>query len=272
MASHRVEARIGAQLKKYQPVLEQAKQKDISESDTCLIIRDLLCDVLGYKKFEDITTEHNIRGNFVDLAVHTDGKMRFLIEAKAIGITLKDQHVKQAVDYAANQGTDWVVLTNAAVWRLYKVIFSQPIDKVLVCEIDWPTLGAKNSDVIEFFGNISREEFSKDTMDDFLQRKEMSSKFVLAAVITTDGIIEQIRKEIRRLSGIRIDADYLRQTICGEVIKRELIDSDEGKAAQATVKRLLRCQKKNGRSSPEPHTPTPVPEIVTTEGPARLAE
>lgn len=245
MVSQRVEARITAQLKKYQGVLEQAKRKDISESDTCLIIRDMLCDVLGYEKFEDITTEHNIRGNFVDLAVHTDGKMRFLIEAKAIGITIKDQHVKQVVDYAANQGSDWVVLTNGAVWRVYKVMFSQPIDKVLVCEVDLLSLGPRNADVVEFFANLSREEFSKDTMSDYLQRKEMSSKFVLAAVLTTEAMVEQLRKEIRRLSGIRIEPDYLRQTLCGEVIKRELIDSDEGKLAQATVKRCLRAQKRN---------------------------
>jgi len=27
-------------------------------------------------------------------------------------------HVKQAVDYAANEGISWVVLSNGAVWRL----------------------------------------------------------------------------------------------------------------------------------------------------------
>lgn len=257
MPSQRLEARISSQLKKYQTVLTAAKQKDISESDTCLIIRDILCDVLGYKKFEDITTEHNIRGNFVDLAVQVDAKMRFLLEAKAIGITLKDQHVRQAIDYAANQGTEWVVLSNGAVWRIYKVVFSQPIDKVLVCEVDLLALGPKNPDAIELFGNLSREDFSKDTMSEYLQRKEMSSKFALAAVLLTDGMIEQVRKEIRRLSGIRIDSDYLRKTLCGDVIKRELIDSDEGKAAQSTVKRLLRAQKRNDRSPAEGRTDTP---------------
>lgn len=265
MATQRVEARITAQLKKYQGVLEQAKQKDISESDTCLIIRDMLCDVLGYEKFEDITTEHNVRGNFVDLAVHTDGKMRFLIEAKAIGITLKDQHVKQVVDYAANQGAEWVVLTNGAVWRVYKVMFSQPIDKVLVCEVDLLSLGPKNADVVELFGNLSREEFSKDTMGDYLQRKEMSSKFVLAAVLTTETMVEQLRKEIRRLSGIRIDADYLKQTLCGEVIKRELIDSDEGKLAQTTVKRCLRAQKKVKNTDTDPAKTDAVEPVQTVQ-------
>lgn len=254
--SAKVETRIATQLKRYRPILEQAKQRDISESDTSLIICDLLSDVLGYKKFDHITTEHNIRGSYVDLAIKTDGRVRFLIEVKAIGIPLKDQHVKQAVDYAANQGTDWVVLTNGAVWRIYNVQFSQPIDKVLVSEIDLLTSSPKSPDVIECLGNLSREEFSKETMFEFLQRQEITSKFAIAAVMMTDSMIDSLRKEIRRLSGIRADEDYLRKTLCEEVIKRELIDSEEGKAAQAAVKRYLRAHaREKNRASSEGEKP-----------------
>ena len=53
-----------------------------------------------------------IRSTFCDLAVKLDGHLAFLIEVKAIGLELKEQFVKQAVDYAANQGVEWVVLTN----------------------------------------------------------------------------------------------------------------------------------------------------------------
>lgn len=40
------------------------------------------------------------------LAVHVDGDLAMLLEVKAIGLDLKDQHTKQAVDYAANKGCD----------------------------------------------------------------------------------------------------------------------------------------------------------------------
>lgn len=263
--SAKVETRIAAQLKKYQPILEQAKQRDISESDTCLIICDFLSDVLGYKKFDHITTEHNIRGSFVDLAVQTDGTIRFLIEVKAIGIPLKDQHVKQVVDYASNQGTEWVVLTNGAVWRVYKIQFSQPIEKNLVCEFDLLSSGPKSPEVIECFGNLSREEFSKETMTEFFNQKEITSKFAIASVLLTEGMIEELRKEIRRLSGIRVDPEYLLETLSDEVIKRELIDSEEGKTAQATVKRYLRAQaREKNRSSTDsekPSSPTASPTV-----------
>lgn len=62
------------------------------------------------------------------VAIKLEGGLQFLIEVKAIGTELKDAHVKQAVDYAANQGTDWVVLTNGLSWRIYKVTFTKPIE------------------------------------------------------------------------------------------------------------------------------------------------
>jgi predicted type IV restriction endonuclease len=37
-----------------------------------------------------------------------------------VGADLKESYVKQAVDYAANQGVDWVVLTNGTIWQIYK--------------------------------------------------------------------------------------------------------------------------------------------------------
>ena len=240
--SAKVEARIASQIKKFLPILDQAKQRDISELDTSLIVCEMLTEVLGYNKFDNITTEHNIRGTYVDLAVQIDGTPRFLVEVKAIGISLKDQHVKQAVDYAANKGTEWVVLTNGVVWRVYNVQFSQPIEKNMICEIDLLSSRPKSPEVIECFGNLSREEFSKDTMSEFLQRKEIASKFAIASILVTDAMIDELRKEIRRLSGIRLEPDYLREVLLGEVIKRDLIDSEEGKAAQALVKRYLKAQ------------------------------
>jgi len=271
-ASVKIEARIVAQLKKYQSILGQAKQKDISESDTSSIVREMLCDVLGCHKFEDITGEHNIRGTFVDLAVQADGRMLFLVEVKAIGIPLKDQHVKQAIDYAANQGTEWVVLTNAAEWRVYKVQFSKPIDKILVCGFDLLTMTPKNQDVIECFGNLSREEFSKETMAEFFQRKEICSKFTFAAVLQTDAMIESLRKEIRRLSGIRIDPDVIRKIMSDEVIKRELIDSEDGKNSQSIVKKYLKAQaREKSRDADEDPAQDEAKQVLPPEAAAQAA-
>jgi len=91
------------------------------EHEKSRILRDILNAVFGYDKYAELTSEHAIRGTYCDLAVRIDGKLAFLLEVKAVGLDLKDQHVKQSVDYAANQGCEWVVLTNGIEWRLLKV-------------------------------------------------------------------------------------------------------------------------------------------------------
>ena len=60
--SARVAERISTQLKKYQSILADAQARDVSESDTAVIVGDMLVDVLGYKKYVEVTTEHAIRG------------------------------------------------------------------------------------------------------------------------------------------------------------------------------------------------------------------
>ncbi len=239
--SAKVAARISGQLKKYQSILKAAKQRDISEGDTVTIITDILADVLGYDKYKEVSSEHAIRGTYVDLAVTVDEKRRFLIEAKAINVELKDAHVKQAIDYAANEGINWVVLSNGAVWRLYCLKFGKPIDKVLVFEIDILSCDFKSDDVICCFGNLSSEGYSKDALADLLNEKQTSSKYTITAVLRSEAMIDALRKEVRRLSGLRLDPDYLSALLENEIIKRELLDSDEANNAASYVKKLQKA-------------------------------
>jgi predicted type IV restriction endonuclease len=257
--SAKVVARISTQLKKYQSVLKAAKQRDISEADTVTIITDILADVLGYDKYKDISSEHAIRGTYVDLVVTVDEKQRFLIEAKAINIELKDAHVKQAIDYAANEGITWVVLSNGAVWRLYCLKFGKPIDKILVFEIDILSCDCKSDDVVSCFGNLTSEGYSKDSLMDLLNQKQTSSKYTVAAILRSDAMVESLRKEIRRLSGLRLEPDYLSNLLDNEIIKRELIDSDEGGDASAYIKKLQKAFNKERAVAVSTANPTAAP-------------
>jgi hypothetical protein len=137
--------RLSSGLKKYQPILASAKSRDVNESDTSMIVTDILAEVFGYDKYSEITRELCIRGTYCDLATRIDGKFQLLIEVKAIGLELKAPQVKQAVDYAANQGIEWVALTNGSVWKVYRVIFAKPIDAEPVLDIDLLALNSKNS-------------------------------------------------------------------------------------------------------------------------------
>ena len=112
--SKKATERIAAGLKRFQPILTSAKTRDVNESDTVVIVTDVLQEIFGYDKYSEITSEHAIRGTFCDLAVTLDGAMAFLIEVKAIGLELKEQFVKQAphqTDLNFNRSTTWSVLS-----------------------------------------------------------------------------------------------------------------------------------------------------------------
>ncbi len=145
----KVQKRIAAGLKRFQPILSGARARDVSEADTVKIVTDVLSEVFGYDKYEEVTAEHAIRGTYCDLAIHIAGSLELLIEVKSAGLDLKDGHTRQAIDYAAKQGTEWVVLTNGCVWQVYHVTFAQPIDFQLVATLDLLALNARSKSDVE---------------------------------------------------------------------------------------------------------------------------
>ncbi len=240
--SKKVEDRISTQLKRYQAVLVDAKNRDISESDTVVIIVDMLSDVLGYKKYTEITTEHSVRGTYVDLAVKVGKDVRFLVEAKAIGVSLKDNHVKQAIDYGANNGIEWVILTNGLNWQVHKVHFKQPIDHSLVFEMNVLEENPRAPQVIECLGNLSREGFEQSSMTTYYQQQQITNKFSIAALLLSEPLLVALRREIRRLShGVKIDVDELKGILETEVLKRDVFDGDEARQAAEYVKKASRA-------------------------------
>jgi len=259
--------RIGRQLKKYQAVLEAARARDVGENDTVVIIADLLADALGYDKYADVTTEFAIRGSYVDLAVKVGQTVRFLIEAKAIGATLKDSHIKQAIDYGANHGIEWVVLTNGIIWQMYKVHFKQPIDKSIMFEVDVLKANPKDPQVLEWFGHLSKEGYSQDNMESFWRAQQATSPYTIAAVLSERRVLAALRRELKNIAPkVRIEEDDLRQIVQGQVVKRELVDGDEARRAEDLIKRSRRAAARARNEKKETAAPTPKP--VSTPLPA----
>lgn len=234
----KVEERIAAGLKRFQPIMAAAKARDVNESDTVVIITDLLQEIFGYDKYSEITSEHMIRGTFCDLAIKLEGHLSLLIEAKAIGLELKEQFVKQAVDYAANQGVEWVALTNGIVWRVYKVAFTKPIEHELVVEFDLLSMNPRKPDDIELLGLLAKEGWQKARLGDYHSQRQALNRFALAAVVLSEPVLEVVRREVRRLAPeIRIDLDDVREVLRSEVLKREVLEGDKAEAAKKQVAR-----------------------------------
>ena len=252
----KVAARISAAIKRFQPIIASAKSRDANESDTVIIVTDMLSEVFGYDKYSEITSECSIRGTWCDLAIKIDGKFEYLIEAKAIGLELKDSYTKQAVDYSANKGTDWVILTNAEIWRIYKVTFSKPIDSELIVEINISELNPKKSGDIELLYNLTREGLMKSALGEFHTQQQALSRFFMGALVVSTPVLEMIRRELRRISpDVRIDLEQIKSVLVNDVLKREVVESDKAEEARKKINRaagkLLRARAAKQSIEPE---------------------
>lgn len=255
----KVAARIAAGIKRFQPLLADARRRDVGESDTVTIVVDMLADVFGYDKYSEVTSEHAIRGTYCDLATKIDGHLQLLIEVKAIGLDLKEPHVKQAIDYAANQGVDWVVLTNGLQWRVYKVTFAKPIDKELVIDIDFAALNAKSKKDTEALYLFCKEGWIKSVIAGYHEQRRALSKFFLGAVILSDPVLAVIRRELKRLCpDVKIDIEEIESALVNEVLKREVTEGDQATAAKRKTARAAGKQLRARKSaSVKPSAPTP---------------
>jgi hypothetical protein len=225
-------------IKRYQPVLSAAKARDVGEADTVTIIKDMLADIFGYDKYSEVTSEYAIRGTYCDLAIKMDGQLETLIEVKAIDIPLKDLHVKQAVDYAANQGVDWVLLTNGVEWRIYRVVFAKPIDHELVLELDFCALNPRSQNDLELLYLWCKEGWQRSVLGEYHTQRQALSRFYVGAMLQTEPVLDVVRRELRRLSpDVRIDTDQILAVVVNEVIKREVLEGEKADEARKKIAR-----------------------------------
>jgi predicted type IV restriction endonuclease len=247
--SAKVEVRIKTALKRFQPIIDQARARDIGEADTSTLVKDMLSDLFGYDKYNEITGEYQIKGTYCDLAIKIEGKLVLLIEVKAVNLDLKESFIKQAVDYGVNEGIEWVILTNAQTWQIYKITYGQPVSHELLMSLNIPALSFKNDSDMESLFLLTREAQGKNLLDDFLQQKQALSRFCIGAVMLSEPVLSVIRRELKRISpDVRIEVEEIEKVLREEVIKREVLEDDRAVEAK---KKLIKAAAKLLRAKAE---------------------
>lgn len=225
------------------------KTRDVSEADTVTLVKDMLSDIFGFDKYNELTSEQQIRGTFCDLAVKIDGKIRVLIEVKGAALALNDNHLRQAINYGAQEGIEWVVLTNSLEWRLYKIKFGQPIDYEQVSSFCLPDINLKKEEDQRKLFLLCREGITSDAMGIYHQHISVLNKFTLAPVILGEHVVSAIRREMRRyFPDLKIEPDSIVDLLNNEILKREVLDGEKVKDAQQRIRkatnRNAKAQKK----------------------------
>lgn len=250
--------RLSTAVPKFKKVLASARERDINESDTVTIVTDMLEEIFGFDKYSEITREYSIQGTYCDLAIKSGKRIEYLLEVKAIGLSLKDNHLKQAVNYASREGIKWVVLTNGINWEIHRVSLDEKVQSELLFSFDFLEMNPRKSDQQELLFLLCKRGVQKDLIDDFYEYKQSVNRYTIGALLLTDPIVNTVRRELRKLkTGIKVDSDEIRELISQEVIKRELLESEAGKEANRQVEKSMKQQEraklksKKGTAKPE---------------------
>lgn len=244
-------------LKKYSKQYLHGKLTDLDESGTRLMINSFLTEVLGFLPIEEVKTEYMIRGTYADYVIQQKGTRHFLVEVKSFSLALSDKHLRQAINYGANEGIEWAMLTNGKVFEFYKILFNKPIESVKVFSFDFSdtTTLKEHIETLQYLHKDS--VFNKGL--DFLWNKclALDSKNV-AALLYNPTVINFIRKALKTKFKTKFSEDEVANALNKILIHQ--INPDDIKIGK--IKREKKGREKAASEKPVAHAQ------AETEGPA----
>lgn len=237
---NRILDRFAKTIGRFQSILKNAKDRDINESDTVVIVSDILSEVFGFDRYSEITREYTVKGTYCDLAIKSNGEIQYLIEVKSVGTELKEQHLRQIVNYGANYGIPWIVLTNGIYWIIYRIKFEKPIGYEVVASFNFLEINPKKLADKEILFLLCKEGLTKSVREEYFNRIQSINKYVIGGIILSDNSINLIRRELKSISGgIKVEDEEIKNILMNDVLKREIVESEQ---VTKTLQKLKKTQ------------------------------
>lgn len=215
--------RVRAAIRKFSRPLGDLVSRDANEGDTRLLVTDFLCEGLGYDKYEDLTTEYQVRGEFADYGVRIDRQLVAFIEVKRCATRLSAKHLRQIEMYAVNEGVEWMILTNGQVWQVWHLGIGLPVTVDLALEVDLLGEGSASIKADGLF-YLTKESLKRRQIDELWRAKAATSAHVLAGALLTEPVLDQLRRELRRQTGHNVGLKDLEELVRQNVLRPDVLD------------------------------------------------
>ena len=197
----------------------------------------MLADVLGYEKYVEVSTSSRSKA--------PTSTWQSKLERKSISSLrrshrrrAKDIHVRQAVDYGANQGVEWAGVTNGAVGASTEFEFKKPIGHALIAEIVFYHRPPKTSETVEFFTSLCKEGSAEMPDGRVLRATSGHKQTHIGSSDALRAMLNQLQVSDRgAFPNVQVDIKSLEVSLRNEVLKRELVDGDDADASASLVKK-----------------------------------
>lgn len=219
----KVRERLKSAIRKISKPLSEMSARGANEADTRLLVTDFICDGLGYDKYQDLDTEYRVKGEFADYGLRIENDLVAFVEVKRINTKLAPKHLRQVEMYAVNEGVEWTILTDGAHWQAYHLTGGLPIQVDLTLDTNLLGDSTVNQKVDELI-YLTRESLKRNQIYEVWKAKVATSPKSLAEALLSDSVTDEIRKELRRNTGHRIDQSEIICLLQDTVIRKECLE------------------------------------------------
>jgi hypothetical protein len=133
-------------------------------------------------------------------------KKHFIVEVKSIQLDLSEKHLRQSMNYAANEGIDWILLTNGKQLELYRVLFGKPISSRKIFDLDI----SSNDDlkvIPEFLVYLTKKSILKKELDNFWKRFEALEPTQLSKNLYAVEVVRFLRRVLKKKTSLYFNDD-----------------------------------------------------------------
>ncbi|MBN1186819.1 MAG: type I restriction enzyme HsdR N-terminal domain-containing protein [Bacteroidales bacterium] len=207
-------------LRSYRKEYLIGKYSDLDESGTRLMINSFLTDTLGFTSIDEVKTEYMIRGTYADYIIQVKGKRYFIVEVKSMGLDLSPKHLRQAVNYAANEGIEWALLTNGKRFDFYRIIFSKPIDSRKVFSVNLSEESQLKT-ATEYLQYITRTLILQKGLENLWHKYSALEPSNISKLLYSKPIVNYLRRQLRKNYKTKFDDDEIK-TVLKRVIEERV--------------------------------------------------
>jgi predicted type IV restriction endonuclease len=215
--------RLRSGIRRFSKPLADMVARDANEGDTRLLVTDFLCEALGFDKFEDLTTEYAVKGEFADYGVRIDKQLVAFIEVKRVTTKLGAKHLRQVEMYAVNEGVEWLILTNGVEWQVYHLTGGLPVVIDLVATIDLLSAEQLPKKVDQMYF-LTRESLRRRQIDELWLARRATSPKSLARILLSEPVVTAFRKELKRATGHNAESAELDLLLRQSVLRPECFE------------------------------------------------
>ena len=125
---------------------------------------------------------------------------------------MNESHLRQAVNYGANEGIEWALLTNGKQFDFYKILFEKPIQHKRVFSVDL-TDSSSLKKAIEILQYISKDSVVKKGLDVLWNKSLALTPTSISKILLSSDIVCLVRKSVNKMFDTKFTDDQIQESV-----------------------------------------------------------